>query len=795
VLAAAALYAVLACLFLGPGLLPRHTISGSDYLWSVAPWTTLRPPDVRPLGANSELVDPVTVFQPFFQYTRDRLPEVPLWNPYVMGGRPFLANEQSAVFSPFTLPVYVLPFWWSLSFVGALKLFVAALGTFVLAGALRARFAGAFLAGLIFAFGLVFVVWLPFAETSVWALLPWLLWLTERLVRRLGPGALAALAAVVALQFLGGHPESSFHCLFVTAAFFVLRAVQLRREQGLVRPAVAFGGALVLGAGIAALTILPFLELLSHSGDLDRRAHGGAATYVPRKYLIGFLLPDYYGRPTQSPLGGYEVVRAFYIGALPLILAFVAVLARPRALRIAVAAFGAVCLAVVVGIPPIFQVVSRLPGFSSAYNTRLTIVVVLCLGLLAGWGLDEVVARRPTGTRARLVLGVAVALLAAPLAFFLVAKTSTLDRFGDALRVAWGFEHPRFGDRPAVELSALLMWLVLAGAAVALLVARVRFRLAGGAFATLALVLVTADLFRAGMGENPALTLDQARQPVTPAIRYLQSRRPARFVGALPAAFSPVALPPDVGMRYRLYDARGYDYPVERRYDTLWRRDVVTGRPPQPKITFAQITPRSLPILSLFGVADVIQQAGEPLLSGPGLRVAYDGPDARVYANDRALPRAFLVGGQRPVSDETAALRAIERPGFDARRLVVTERPLPGLSSGGSGAGARPPGSARLKTYRPEHVVLEARADRPAELVLSDVSFPGWEVTVDGRPARLDRVDYLFRGVTLTAGLHRVEMRYRPASWRAGWILSAVALAALAVLALLGLRGRRRSEV
>ena len=78
VLAAAALYAILACLFLGPGLLPRHTISGSDYLWSVTPWTKLRPPDVRPLGANSELVDTVTVFQPFFQYTRDRLPEIPL---------------------------------------------------------------------------------------------------------------------------------------------------------------------------------------------------------------------------------------------------------------------------------------------------------------------------------------------------------------------------------------------------------------------------------------------------------------------------------------------------------------------------------------------------------------------------------------------------------------------------------------------------------------------------------------------------------------------------------------------
>src|SRR5258708_6435353 len=80
-------------------------------------------------GANRELVDPVTVFQPFVQYSRDRQPGVPLWNPHIQAGRPLLADEQSAVFSPFSLPSYVLPFWWSLSLVGVLKLVVAALGT------------------------------------------------------------------------------------------------------------------------------------------------------------------------------------------------------------------------------------------------------------------------------------------------------------------------------------------------------------------------------------------------------------------------------------------------------------------------------------------------------------------------------------------------------------------------------------------------------------------------------------------------------------------------------------------
>ena len=37
-LAAAVLYALLAIALVSPALLPGHTLSASDYLWSAAPW-------------------------------------------------------------------------------------------------------------------------------------------------------------------------------------------------------------------------------------------------------------------------------------------------------------------------------------------------------------------------------------------------------------------------------------------------------------------------------------------------------------------------------------------------------------------------------------------------------------------------------------------------------------------------------------------------------------------------------------------------------------------------------------
>ena len=63
---------------------------------------------------------------------------------------------------------------------------------------------------------------------------------------------------VTAFQFFGGHPESSFHVMFATVVFFVLRAWQLR--AGAARRSSRFACALGLGAALAAVTLLPFIE-------------------------------------------------------------------------------------------------------------------------------------------------------------------------------------------------------------------------------------------------------------------------------------------------------------------------------------------------------------------------------------------------------------------------------------------------------------------------------------------------------------------------------------------------------
>jgi hypothetical protein len=173
----------------------------------------------------------------------------------------------------------------------------------------------------------------------------------------------------------------------------------------------------------------------------------------------------------------------------------------------------------------------------------------------------------------------------------------------------------------------------------------------------------------------------------------------------------------------------------------------------------------------------------------------YSGRDARVLRVDGALPRTFVAAAQRPVSDGDAALTAVTSTGLDPRRVAVTERRVPGVPEHDDGA---PGGSARIVSYAPDRVVIDARLTRPGLVVLGDNWFPGWKATVDGRAADVERVDYVFRAAAAGPGLHRVEFTYRPASWRIGWIVSLLTLAALVVAVALSLRraggaGRRRS--
>jgi hypothetical protein len=97
-----------------------------------------------------------------------------------------------------------------------------------------------------------------------------------------------------------------------------------------------------------------------------------------------------------------------------------------------------------------------------------------------------------------------------------------------------------------------------------------------------------------------------------------------------------------------------------------------------------------------------------------------------------------------------------------------------------SSAEAQP---ARITDYQPNRVAIEARSPVGARLILTDLMYPDWTVTVDGAPAQAQLVEGQFRGVDLPAGTHTVVWSYKPRLVYLGMFVSAVAWISLAIAA------------
>jgi hypothetical protein len=165
-------------------------------------------------------------------------------------------------------------------------------------------------------------------------------------------------------------------------------------------------------------------------------------------------------------------------------------------------------------------------------------------------------------------------------------------------------------------------------------------------------------------------------------------------------------------------------------------------------------------------------------------RKVYDYDNVQIYENQRALPRVWLAPKAEAVSSDEALrrIRGQSDQSFDPRSVAMLEAPRDELreltaSELGSDAGAR------IVSYEPNRQVIQTKSDRPSVLVASEINYPGWRATIDGKQANIYAADYLLRGLILPAGEHRVEMRYTAPAARNGAIISL--LSVLTIVALL----------
>jgi hypothetical protein len=695
---------------------------------------------------------------------------LPLWDPLLGMGVPLLANYQSALLYPPNLLLALTGPAWGDGLLVTLHLVWAAWGMALLARRLGLGDLSQIIAGLAFSLSGYMVAragFLTINAAAAW--LPWIILAGENLVSAaersrdwssLIPSTVA-LSIVLAFQWLAGHAQTAWYSLVFVTAWVLWRVFERRGDASRRRAVVGLIGAGAFAFALSAGQLIPTLEYLAHSQRASAVGRDFALTYSFWPWrLLGLVAPNLFGSPASGDYWGYGNFweDAIYIGVLPFVMAVAGFLRGVRAGRKHTAlarmlgSAGVISMLLALGKnTPIFPFLfDHVPTFDLFQGpTRWTLILVFCLALLAGIGVDE--WKRPEARGlywSRLgTVGAGVVMLASPLG--MIVLNGVQPTFIRGLMWAGGLLcvtgiltlfHPA---RP----SAVWLWL------------------AGG--------IVLLDVTLAGAGLNPSIDaavfkaqgnlagVDQGpRAYMTAEVEYklkFEDAFPfASFQSNVPAtALLDLGIPNTLLLRNR-GSANNFDPILPERYAVF--------------------------VGELDGLDHDRQQRLLRLMDVSSFAAL--GEQGRLAQVSIANPlRVRVVGSAEWVSDGQQALARLLDATFNPDERVILE------GSGPADSGEVHAQAEIAPAANPNEVVIHVRSDAPAWVVLSDVWYPGWQAFVDDIRVQIYRADYLFRAVRVPQGEHTIRFGYSPPSFWAG-----VGLSAIAWLVLIGFLWRRKRD-
>lgn len=827
---------VLITLFLSKPLFSNQPLLAADLLFTLDPlWQPLAPAGFT-APANPVLSDQTFEFYGWQKFIRVELSQgrLPLWNPYVNSGHPFVGNAQSAIFDPFNLIALLWPLTKSFVVVAFLRLLCAGTFTLLLALALGLSRFAAYLAMVVFTFGGPQIVWLLYPKASVLVWLPAVLFLSLRLIRTGKWHTVAWLALVMAAQLVGGHPETALYSALLWLAFssYSLWLERKATAQGHIpQRIVQLGSAGLLAVGVGAIQWLPVADALLQSEILGARSQPAltwpAVLAQWREWLaaVTMLLPDFFGNPRTHnywyPTSNYTE-QTLFVGVLPLALSLLVYFRGGKGRYVAFfAVLGVISLGLALRLPW-FPLLAELPLLNVTNPGRLRGLYMLAVALLAGSGLDLVrqsLAHGETNgvqddrrfTRLLLWLGVLAALVPiGALVLSLLFYEELVELGRTQAQIAHGSGNPFF-FRPLEEYLTLaevriaqmqssflpsnwtmylplILALVMMGAGIA--VRRwVQESQRAQVMSLVILAVVIGELWHFGLGYNPTIPPEQVF-PTPALVDTLLAEdasgngEPYRVVG------TNLTLVPNVSMVFGLEDIRGYDPIALRRYMALMNKLKGAVRVGHHLL----FTGANVPFFDFLNV----RYAFTPHRLGGQWQLVDESSGVRLYANRGAMPRAFMVYASQITSAPAESLEMTLAPDFDFRHSVVLEGDAAPLASA-------PPALAPLvemTRYVPGAMTVQVQTATDGLLVVSDPYTSGWVARVDGAVAEILIANHAFRAVRVPQGDHTITFDYRPMSFVVGAWSSGISVVTIMAVLLFGgskrmsrpVPQRRRSE-
>lgn len=692
---------------------------------------------------------------------------IPQWNPYLFGGLPYVGAMHGDIFYPTAWLRWVMPVDLAITWGMVLHFVLAGWFMYRFCRALGLTWGGALFAGIAYELtGIVASQMSPGHDGKLFvsALAPLAFWVLLHAIRRRRTWAFGAFALVTALIVLGHYHMAYF--LFIALGLWALFLVfwdAEKTQDGRPWRDLAFAtAAVVVGVGIAALQVLPFLEYIPFSP----RASGGpdtgwgfATSYaLPPSDLFTVLLPEFNGILDHYWGSNPLKFHTEYVGFLPLALAAFALGDRNRRrLVVAFALGGLFFLLFAFGghtpfYRPFFELLPLLKKIRAM--GMVFYLVAFALSVLAGIGLDRVLARAVPIRTILLVSGgiAAFALLGAIGGLQGLAVTLAIPERLDAV------------DANAPFLRAGAMRLLV----VAVLGGAILWASATGRFSRrIALAVLTAfaavDLWsvdRAFFEFSPRARVLFADDAVTAHLRSVPM--PYRVLDA------GNSYPQSILMAYRVPVALGYHGFQLQRYNDLV--GVRTGFDNLQTPNVLDLLAIRFLILPKTMTVQGYHQVVAPTPTAFGTTAAlYERDTLPAYA--RVLPMSA-----RLTDDQTLATLVDSR--FPVSRVALLPDSATPTSPAARQPFAAPTVAATVRSWRPGamSITLTGTSVTPGHLLVSENWYPGWRAEVDTKPVPVRRLDHTLIGVDLPPGAREVTLHFEAPSYERGKLISILAL-------------------
>lgn len=772
-------------LLYGPSLAGRKFLLPLDILQAPRYYLPITPETRGYVPENGTLVDQIISIELRRRYAARevRAGRLPLWNPYNYCGAPFIAANNTAVFSPFRLLDYAFPGPVTVAWTQLLKALVGGLGMYGFCRrCLKVGFWPAAVGAWCFPLTGFLILWQGYPPSFVATWLPWVIWATDAAVRRPGGWGGLSLALATAALLVSGHAATAAHALLVSG-MYALWAIgdQYGWRSLFTLPAVKGAAAVLAGWTLGVLVTspqnLPTIEYLQHSQRVARRQAGRIEfPSVGPAALPQIVLPYFYGSYQRGSLyiapGGTYQDNIYYhsharlegpaqgYGGLVMTL-FLAPLAfvsrRHRSasiLWLLVALLGA---AHILGIPALSHALRVFP-LKLLQNHRFIFATAFAAVVLGVMGLD--VLRRGV-PRWRWGFWIPFGLLAT-LAATCFMRAGVLPEPIQQLSAA---------RISAAQKVAIANWFVVSYASSFLLCSAVavlwlavwwptrRQRV----LAAMAAVIAVGEMIWVSRGVNPQCDPELYYPKLEILERLREEAPPGRICGVdcLPACLNQASW---------LSDIRGYDGASPAALMDLFALCplYVDGRRvDNHNVSGTQwfIPPPSSPILDMLNLRYRIHR-GEPSEGADPLMTA---PDYWIEESPTALARVFVPERVETLATSEETLTRLAQTDFDPRRIAyVTSDATIDVRD------AR--GTAEIAAETASEITIDADMQTPGVVVLADLYYTGWRAWIDDREVPILRTNHALRGIELPAGMSRIVLRYQPETFRRGLWLMGISL-------------------